>query len=148
MDTKSSSVGRGHPVPWKLPTGTWRPRGLICLCMTFAIRPDLDPTSHCLGFAMDSNSICDRRLPNRPVIVCEEINFWINSAPLMSKGSWFLAQLWKKKNKRPIPITHPKNLIISLWPQMLFQTFCRSHDEKYFVKCQPGVLRETDAMPP
>lgn len=35
---------------------------------------------------------------------------------------------------------------MSLCPQMLFQNFCKSHDEKYLLKCQSGVLRKTDMV--
>lgn len=43
-----------------------------------------------------------------------------------AKAVGFLLCCWKKEKKWPIPMIRANNLIILLWPQMLFQTFCRS----------------------
>lgn len=113
-------VANPHPLAHE-DEGVW-----ICLCLTFAVRWGLDHTSHFLWFAMNSNSICDHGLPNWPVKSCEEMNFRLDSACLMCKGSWFLALLLEREKKWPIPTIHADNLMILLRPQMLFQTFCRS----------------------
>ena len=125
-------MGPGHPVPRKPHVGCQsfpeheEEGAWICLCVTLAIRRGLDHSSHGLCFAMSSNSICDHGLPNWPVLSYEEINFRLDSAWWMCKGSWFLALLLKREKKWSIPMVHANNLIILLWPQMLFQTFCRS----------------------